>query len=110
MWLTNKIKQTKSFGNENVPPETPKNKKHYPTIKSEPKELLLKKNTMQSIDDDLFLFNTTPIFKLPQDCILIIFSLFSDVKTLTLLSSVCKLWKRFTSHPFLVIESTYPLL
>ncbi|CAO3663865.1 unnamed protein product [Rhizopus stolonifer] len=51
--------------------------------------------------EDLFLFNTTPIFKLPQDCILIIFSLFSDVKTLTLLSSVCKLWKRFISHTFL---------
>ncbi|KAI9276108.1 hypothetical protein BY458DRAFT_554812 [Sporodiniella umbellata] len=62
---------------------------------------LSKQKTFCLIDDELFITNDTPVFRLPQDCILLIFSHYTDVKTLTVLASVCKRWQRFVSHPFL---------
>ncbi|KAG0749038.1 hypothetical protein G6F57_002774 [Rhizopus arrhizus] len=62
---------------------------------------LAKYQSTRSSDEDLFLTNDTPIFRLPQECILRIFSYYTDIKALTTIANVCKKWRRTALQPFL---------
>lgn len=51
---------------------------------------------------DLFRDDDTPIRRLPNDCLLIIFKLCQDTVTLSILSGVSRSWRRLIQQPILV--------
>ncbi|RCH97042.1 hypothetical protein CU097_010176 [Rhizopus azygosporus] len=86
------------------------NIRHISASQSTQSKKTIKKYHSQPIHyDDLFVDNDTPIFRLPPDCMMLIFAQYNDAKTLTTLASVCRRWRRTILQPHLWKDTYYQL-
>lgn len=70
--------------------------------KSEPSFASRKLSNHTTFGTDLFSTTDTPVYTLPNDCLLAIFKLCGDFENYCTLLNVCRRWRALASQPFLV--------